>query len=186
MKNFFLIAALSCLTAPWVVAQQKVTVDAFGDYTRIGAISTNFWGLGARVGYDTGHHLALEGETSYDFDRSYGGYLAGLPGNPPTPYTSSVHLWSGLFGPKFEIGGPVKLFVVAKGGFLNFAGGNPAFANQVGSFSSGSTYGVFYPGGGIEGHLGPVGLRLDVGDDIYFNNGANNNLKVEFGPTFRF
>lgn len=87
-----------------------------------------------------------------------------LPGNPNTPYTSSVHLWSGLFGPKFEIGGPIKLFVVAKGGFLNFAGGNPSFATQLGSFNSRSTYRVFYPGAGAEGHLGPIGLRLDVGD----------------------
>lgn len=186
MKRVLLIAALFCLSAPLVVAQEHVNLDVFGDYTRLGGISTNFYGLGARLGFTAGRHFALEGETSYDFDQSYGGYLTGLPGNPPTPYSSSVHLWSGLFGPKFEIGGPIKLFVVAKGGFLNFAGGNPSFANQLNSFNSGGTYGVFYPGGGIEGRLGPIGLRLDVGDDIYFNNGANNNLKVEFGPTFRF
>ena len=43
-----------------------------------------------------------------------------------------------------------------------------------------------YPGGGVEGFFGPVGLRLEVGDDIYFDNGARNNIRVTFGPTIRF
>jgi hypothetical protein len=38
----------------------------------------------------------------------------------------------------------------------------------------------------VEGFVGPVGLRLEVGDDIYFDNGARNNLRVTFGPTIRF
>jgi hypothetical protein len=38
----------------------------------------------------------------------------------------------------------------------------------------------------VEGLMGPVGLRLEFGDDIYFDNGARNNLRVSFGPTFRF
>jgi hypothetical protein len=33
---------------------------------------------------------------------------------------------------------------------------------------------------------GAIGLRADVGDEIYFNNGTHNNLRVTFGPTFRF
>ncbi len=48
------------------------------------------------------------------------------------------------------------------------------------------TYGTLYPGGGIEGHIGPIGLRLDVGDEIYFNNGTHNNLRASFGPYIRF
>jgi len=187
MKKVLILAALFCFAVPGLIAQEHVTLGVFGDYTRLGAINTNFYGLGGRIGFNAGRHFALEGETAYDFDQSYGGLLAGIPGNGGgLPYRTSVHLWSGLFGPKFESGGPIKLFVVAKGGFLNFAGGNPTFANQVGQFGSNSTYGVFYPGGGIEGHLGPIGLRLDVGDEIYFNNGANNNLKVQVGPYFRF
>jgi len=31
-----------------------------------------------------------------------------------------------------------------------------------------------------------VGLRLEVGDDIYFDSGVRNNLRVSFGPTIRF
>ena len=44
---------------------------------------------------------------------------------------------------------------------------------------------VFYPGGGVEEYPGPVGLR-DVGDEIYFNNGANHNLKITFCVPTRF
>jgi hypothetical protein len=73
-----------------------------------------------------------------------------------------------------------------QGGFLNFAGGNPSFTNQVGSFGSNGTFSVFYPGGGLEAYLGKIGLRLDISDEIYFNDGANNNLKIEFGPHIRF
>nr|HEX4003328.1 hypothetical protein [Candidatus Acidoferrales bacterium] len=41
--------------------------------------------------------------------------------------------------------------------------------------------GALYPGSGLEANLGPVGLRLDVGDDIYFNSGTHHNLRVAFG-----
>ena len=37
-----------------------------------------------------------------------------------------------------------------------------------------------------EGTVGPIGLRLDVGDEMYFNNGTHHNLKVMFGPYIRF
>jgi hypothetical protein len=43
-----------------------------------------------------------------------------------------------------------------------------------------------YPGAGVEASLGPVGLRFEMGDDIYFNNGAHNNLRITFGPILRF
>jgi hypothetical protein len=38
----------------------------------------------------------------------------------------------------------------------------------------------------VEAFWGPVGIRVDAGDEIYVNNGAYNNLRVTFGPTFRF
>jgi hypothetical protein len=46
--------------------------------------------------------------------------------------------------------------------------------------------GAVYPGGGIEAYLGPIGLRIDVGDEIYFQSGAHNNLRLTFGPSIRF
>ena len=45
---------------------------------------------------------------------------------------------------------------------------------------------ALYPAGGIEANLGPVGLRLEFGDEVYFNNGAHNNLRISFGPQIRF
>jgi hypothetical protein len=38
----------------------------------------------------------------------------------------------------------------------------------------------------MEPALGPLGLRLELGDEIYFNDGAHNNLRITFGPIFRF
>jgi hypothetical protein len=45
---------------------------------------------------------------------------------------------------------------------------------------------ALYPAGGLEASLGPVGLRFELGDDIYFNSGAHNNLRITFGPILRF
>lgn len=53
-------------------------------------------------------------------------------------------------------------------------------------FGNGSTHFAAYPGGGIETFIGPLGLRVEAGDEIYLNNGANNNLRVTFSPTLRF
>jgi hypothetical protein len=39
---------------------------------------------------------------------------------------------------------------------------------------------------GFEAFAGPIGIRAEVGDDIYFDHGAHNNLKVSFGPQLRF
>jgi len=46
--------------------------------------------------------------------------------------------------------------------------------------------GTLYPGAGLEGHIGPVGLRLEAGDEIYFAGGAHHNPRVTFGPFIRF
>jgi hypothetical protein len=43
-----------------------------------------------------------------------------------------------------------------------------------------------YPGAGVEASLGRVGLRFELGDEIYFNNGPHNNVRITFGPILRF
>jgi hypothetical protein len=60
------------------------------------------------------------------------------------------------------------------------------FFSSVDNLRENNVSGVLYPGGGLEGHLGPIGVRLDVGDEIYFAHGAHNNLRVAFGPYIRF
>lgn len=78
-----------------------------------------------------------------------------------------------------------------KGGFLNTRF-DPApatlgtFTSSVADLRAKDVMGSRYPRGGVEGHLGPIGLRLEAGDDIYFNHGTPNNLLVSLGPYIRF
>jgi hypothetical protein len=81
--------------------------------------------------------------------------------------------------------------VTVKGGFVDVRfDAAPAtfgsFISNVQTLRDQNWMGSFYPGGGLEGHIGPIGLRLDVGDEIYFNHGAHNNLRASFGPYIRF
>jgi hypothetical protein len=45
---------------------------------------------------------------------------------------------------------------------------------------------TLYPGVGAEATLGPVGLRLEYRDAIYFNDGEHNNPRITFDPILRF
>jgi hypothetical protein len=38
----------------------------------------------------------------------------------------------------------------------------------------------------MEAFAGPIGLRSEIGDDIYFNGGAHNDMRVTVGPQLRF
>ena len=60
------------------------------------------------------------------------------------------------------------------------------FTSSVTDLRASDVDGALYPGAGVEGFIGPLGLRLDVGDEIYFNGGAHNDLRVTFGPSIRF
>jgi hypothetical protein len=96
-----------------------------------------------------------------------------------------------LFGPKFQTSGPVRFFVTTKVGLINFSTSvDPSilsgFTGGVNAITAGDTKFAFYPGAGVEGFWGPIGLRLEAGDNIYFDNGTRNNLRVTFGPQFRF
>jgi hypothetical protein len=77
-----------------------------------------------------------------------------------------------------------------QGGFINFNNSNKGpisgFVGSVNNVIDGNTHGVFYPGVGVEAFAGPIGLRLDVGDVMFFNDGAHNNLRIALGPQFRF
>lgn len=46
--------------------------------------------------------------------------------------------------------------------------------------------GVFYPAGGVEAFAGIFGVRAEIGDEMYFDNGANHNLRITAGPVIRF
>lgn len=194
MKRMLLGTALAlAMLATSAYAQDTYNhaeIGAFVNYTRLhNANDTNFYGAGARIGFNLSPAVQLEAEGAYDFSRdvsfsvntSNGGIASG---NVVTSGFRMVHF---LAGPKFQFGGssPVHIFVTVKGGLIDFSTIH-SFSGQINTIPSGSTNGVLYPAGGIEFFAGWLGLRFEAGDEIYFNNGANNNLRVTAGPTIRF
>jgi hypothetical protein len=185
----FLVAGLGI--APVTHAQNHAEVGAFVDYFRLGETGTNFVGLGGRAGVNVARHVQLEAEMAYDFNRVFTEGFTSTSGGTITTTNSNIRVLHGLFGPKLQTSGPVRAFVTVKGGFANFRfDPTPAsfstFTSSVNNLRANNVDGVVYPGGGVEAFLGPIGLRLEVGDEIVFANGARNNWKVSFGPQLRF
>jgi hypothetical protein len=195
-----MVTALFFAAAPIVMAQgmsdhsDHVEVGVFADYFRFSATdpAENFVGVGARAGFNLNRNLQLEGEMAYDFERNFTNICSTNNVNciGSTTVNSSFRTLHGLFGPKLQTGsGPFRFFVTGKVGFDNFTVDNrnapTGFSSAVG-LDRGKTDFAVYPGAGIEGFLGPIGIRLEAGDEVYFDNGAHNNLKVTFGPQLRF
>jgi hypothetical protein len=167
---------------------EHVNLGIFGDAFRVSQNQVTLGGVGARLGVNLNSYVQLEGEANYDFDQIF----TETDTTGAEIQRTAFRDVAGLFGPKLQTNrGPVRLFVTAKGGVVAFHFGNgPAtvgeFASTVANLRAQNLNAVFYPGGGAEAFWGPIGLRLDVGDEMYFNNGAHNNLRVTFGPTIRF
>jgi hypothetical protein len=147
------------------------------------ANDTNFFGAGGRLGFNVHHNVQLEAEGAYDFQR----FVSASSNGGFNSVRSSLRMTHFLFGPKFQVGGsgPVRAFVTAKGGLINFST-DTSFSDQVNNIPLGDTNGVFYPAGGFELFAGWFGMRFEAGDEIYFDRGANNNLRVTVGPVIRF
>jgi hypothetical protein len=60
------------------------------------------------------------------------------------------------------------------------------FVSSVHNLRAQNVNAVFLSRRRSPGAVGPVGLRLDVGDEMYFNQGTHNNLRVAFGPFLCF
>ena len=177
--------------APMARAQDHVEVGAFVDYFKLHETGTNFVGLGGRAAFNVAQHVQLEAEMSYDFNKVFTEGFTDTSGGSVTSVNSNIRVLHGLFGPKFQTTGPVRVFVTVKGGFANFRfDPRPAsfdtFTSSVDNLRTSNVDAVFYPGGGIEAFLGPIGVRLEAGDEVIFANGARSNWKVTFGPTLRF
>src|SRR5262249_3873825 len=153
---------------------------------------TNFGGVGARVGFQAYKQIKFEGEMSYDFDQAFTEGFTNTGTGAVTVQRSGLRVLHGEFGPRLNVGRHrIQPFVTLKGGLINFRFNSaPATVatlfSTVGGLRRDDVSGVFYPGGGLQGHLGPLGMRLDIGDEMYFNHGTHNNLRIAFGPTFRF
>lgn len=185
------VVALACW-APSAAAQNHVEVGAFADYFRLQDTRTNFVGVGARLGVGVHRFVSLEAEMNYDFTQAFSEGFQNTSGGTVSFNQSNLRVLHGLFGPTISTGhGAFRPFVTVKGGFINFRfdptqAGFSSFTSSVSDLRSSNVNGVLYPGGGFEALLGPIGLRLEVGDEIYFVHGGHNNLRVTFGPVIHF
>lgn len=196
MKRIFLLLMLATglVLVPGASAQERgdhVQVGVYADSFRLNPTDSSLWGVGARLGFNANRYVRLEAESSYDFST---GFNENFTNNSGRVFQNSTNLRiiHGMFGPTVTSGhGPVRLFATVKGGAINFrVDPRPAtfgtFASSVNDLRASDVSAVLYPGGGAEGHIGPVGVRFDIGDMIYFNNGAHHNLRMSFGPFLRF
>jgi Outer membrane protein beta-barrel domain len=197
MKRLAILTALAlCFAAIAPSASAQVKDDknhgnlgVYFDFTRLGNTDLNMFGVGARLGINVHPHIVLEGEMAYDFERNTTSTITS--GVTTTTVRSHLRLLHGLFGPKIQTTGPVRVFALLKGGFVNFGVGGPVTAgvinNQIGNIVDGDTNGAFYPGGGVEFNIGWLGIRAEAGDEIMFlNNGTQNNFRATVGPQIRF
>jgi hypothetical protein len=190
MLHFAWLLVLVGCFVPFASAQEHGQIGVYGDYFHMPQTHSNFVGLGGRLSVNTGRALQWEAEMSYDFQQSFTETFSN--GVTTSFQNTDFRILHGLFGPKLQTTrGPVRVFLTAKGGFINFrfdprGASFSTFASSVEGLRTNDVSGVFYPGGGIEGHLGPIGLRLDVGDEMYFNGPTHHNLRVSFGPIIRF
>jgi len=173
------------------VEGDHVEVGVFADYFRLDRTdpTLNYAGLGGRLAFNVHPNIQLEAEMAYDFDRSYTNVFSDGVTTQLVP--SQTHVLQGLFGPKFQTGsGRFRLFATAKAGMISFTTNSQnapqGFRSALGAVGNGNAKFLLYPGIGVEGFAGPFGLRLEAGDDIYFDGGARNNFRISFGPTLRF
>lgn len=165
-------------------------IGVFANYLRLAnANDLNTWGIGANVDFNMNRHIQLEAQMAYNFEKNV--TSASSTGGFTSFNRIGLRSLTGLFGPKIISGtGAWRVFGTLQGGFINFDTSNQGvvsgFVGSVSNVTTGDTFGVFYPGVGVEAFAGPIGLRVDVGDEMYFNDGAKNNLRVTAGPQFRF
>lgn len=174
-------------------AQSRMEAGVLLDYTSISQTQTPNVGLGARFGYRAHRHVMLEGELAYDYGVNFNElYVNVTNGKVAAIERTSIGVTEGLFGPMLEPAHRhLRPFVTLKGGFVDFRL-SPSLlpygtvTSTVFGIRSSNVNAALYPGGGAEASLGPVGLRLEFGDLMYFNSGAHNNLRITFGPIVRF
>lgn len=191
--TFILLAFLLCASFSQARAQSRMEAGLFLDYQNVSQTQTPNFGLGGRFGYRVCPHIVAEGELAYDYGVNFNElYVDVVNGKTAAIERTSIGVTEGLFGPMLQPAhGHFRPFVTLKGGFTDFRL-SPSlipYGNVVSSVLGIRTSNVnaaLYPGAGAEVSLGPVGLRLEFGDLVYFNGGGHNNLRITFGPIVRF
>ena len=193
MHKFSLTVVSFLLLATSSSFAQKIEAGIFLDYLDVSQTSTNNFGLGARFGFRIHHNVLLEGELAYDyginFDEAYRNIVSG---SIAAIERTSIGVTQGLIGPKLQpSGGGFRPYVTLKAGVVDFRL-SPSLlpysdlASTIFGLRTSTLNAAIYPAAGVEATLGPVGLRLEAGDELYFNRGAHNNLRITFGPILRF
>ena len=194
MRKYVLPIAAFLLCATSVAfAQRRVEAGIFIDYLSISQTNTDNFGLGGRLGYRIHHNTMMEGELAYDYGINFQEAYRNITNGDATAIErTSIGVTEGLFGPMLQPArGSFRPFVTLKGGFVDFRL-SPSllpYSNVVSTafgLRTSSLNAALYPAAGAEASLGPVGLRLEFGDSIYFNRGEHNNLRITFGPILRF
>jgi hypothetical protein len=193
MRIFTLLVLTSLLLATPCIAQSRMEAGIFLDSLSISQTSTNNFGLGARFGYRVHHDVMLEGELAYDYGLNFDeAYVNIATGNIAAIEHTSIGVTHGLFGPMVQPShGHFRPFATLKAGFIDFRLSASLLpysniASSIFGLRDSNLNAAIYPGAGVEASLGPVGLRLEAGDEMYFNRGAHNNLRITFGPILRF
>lgn len=179
--------------ASFSFSQSRMEAGIFVDWLSISQTSTDNVGIGARFGYRIHSHVMLEGELAYDYGLNFDEAYRNLTtGDLVAIERTSIGVTHGLFGPMVQPAhGHFRPFATLKAGFIDFRL-SPSLlpysnvASSVLGLRTSNLNAALYPAGGVEGSLGPVGLRFEIGDEIYFNSGAHNNLRITFGPIIRF
>jgi len=194
MRRVLLLLFAAASFVPGVRAQEvkDAELGVYADYLRSNQTGTNMAGLGGRVGFIVVPHLRLEGEVAYDFNQVFTEGFTNTSGGAVTFQNTGTRTLHGLFGPKLELGhSAFRPYLELKAGFVNYSfdardASFDTFVSSIQNLRSQTMNAALMPGGGVEGRIGPLGLRLDVGDEMYFNHGTQHNLKVMFGPFVRF
>jgi hypothetical protein len=186
-------ALLLCVNLSLAHAQKRVEAGVLLDYLGVSQTQTNNFGVGGRLGYRVHHSVMVEGELAYDYGVNFHEVYSNIAeGNVIAVEQTSIGVTQALFGPKLQPAhGHLRPFVTLKGGFVDFRL-SPSLlpyssvVSAVLGIRTSSLNAALYPAGGAEATLGPLGLRLELGDLIYFNGGDHNNLRITFGPILRF
>jgi hypothetical protein len=186
-------ALLVCGGSSLLFAQKSVEAGIFLDYVSISQTNTNNFGLGGRLGYRVRRNVMIEGELAYDYGINFNEAYRNITNGDITAIEgTSIGVTHGLFGATLQpANGGFRPFVTLKGGFMDFRLSpsllpNGNLASTILGLRTSSLSAAIYPGAGVEASLGPIGLRLEFGDEIYFNSGGHNNLRITFGPILRF
>lgn len=188
-----IVVLLLAVASSPVHAQRRVEAGLFLDYLGVSQAQTDNFGLGARLGIRLHRSVLAEAELAYDYGVNFHEVYTDIAdGDVTAVENTSIGVTEGLFGPKLQrADGHFRPFVTLKGGFVDFRL-SPSLLPYSGVTSAvlgirdSNLNGAIYPGGGATATLGPLGLRLEFGDLIYFNDGTHNNLRITFGPIVRF